>query len=311
MVTETRRRILELFAGAGVLAGLGGAGLATAQSSDDDDGEGMSGMADDLTDGGVKTSRVRFGHFIPDGPAVDIYAFIPGLESVGEVPIVTGLEYSGVRPNIPAEYSDVPSIGVGLKVTPAGEPDETIVRIPEFNFQAGRNYTLLAIGEVYPEGQQPMPQPLALVDNENENPPGYGRTQLPEQDQTRVRFAHVLADGGRVTVRSGGETLASGLRFGEATEYLHVNPDHDIEIYRSGSLAATITGGLDDGTAYTAYVGERKPEAGGFKPKVFATVDAVARANLRTNTRGNRNRGKGKGKGKGNDKGKGNGKDDR
>lgn len=312
MVHETRRRVLKLFASAGVVAGLGGAGVAAAQSDGEGEGDGMSGMVDDLSDGGVKTSRVRFGHFIPDGPAVDVYAFIPGLEEVGEVPINTNLKYSSVRPNIPAEYADVPAIGIGLKITPAGKPDEPIVTIPEFEFEAGRNYTILAIGEVYPENQQPMPQALALVDNESEDPPSYGRTQLPEKGQTLFRFVHALADGGRVTVRSGGETLASNLRFGEATDYLEVDRDEPIHIYRSGNLATTITGGLRPGVAYSAYFSERTPEAGGFKPKVFSTIDAVARPHLKTKTAGgdwNKGKGKkgkkGKGKkGKGDDHGK-------
>ncbi|WP_254535957.1 DUF4397 domain-containing protein [Halomarina litorea] len=299
MVDETRRRVLKLFGAAGALTGLGGAGMVTAQQGDD--GDGMSGMIDDLSDGGVSTSRVRFGHFIPDGPAVDVYAFVPGMEEVGEVPINTNLDYTAVRPNIPAEYADVPAIGIGLKVTPAGKPDEPIVKIPEFDFEAGRNYTVLAIGEVSPELEQPMPQALALVDNEGEDPPGYGRTQLPKQKQTLVRFVHALADGGRVTVRSGGETLASGVRFGETTGYMHVDPKRPIRIYRSGELAKVITGGLRHGTAYSAYVAERTPEAGGFKPKVYATVDAVARPHLRTADS--------KGHG-GNRKGNANGKDD-
>jgi hypothetical protein len=280
MVDQTRRRVLKLFGAAGALTSVGGVGMATAQDTPDEDE--MRGMIEDLSDGGVQTSRVRVGHFIPDGPEVDVYAFVPGFEEVGAVPIITGLDYGQVQPNIPAEYADVPALSIGLKVTPAGKPDEPVVKVPKFDFEAGRNYTLLAIGEIYPELEQPMPQAFPLVDNEGEDPAGYGRTQLPESDETLVRFAHVLADGGRVSVHCDGDTVASGLRFGNATDYIEVDPDDELRISRSGEPAKTITGGLEDGVAYTVYVSERQPEAGGFKPKVFSTVDAVARPDLET-----------------------------
>ncbi|MFC5972080.1 DUF4397 domain-containing protein [Halomarina salina] len=250
-------------------------------------------MVNGLTKGnGIKTARVRFGHLIPDAQPVDVYAYLPQYKSLGEVPINTDLKYGSIRPNIPAEYADIPAITLGIKITPAGEKDNPIIEIKRQKFKAGRNYTLLAVGEAKSEGyDEPPVQALPLVDNEGEKGPSYGRNQLPAPDETKVRFVHALPDAGPVKITaggetnldgsmSGGETLVEEATFGDSTDYLEVDPEKTITIKEYGEAVATVTGDYRPGTKYTVYLVSQQPEPGGLKPFALASVDAVARADL-------------------------------
>ncbi|MFD1513563.1 DUF4397 domain-containing protein [Halomarina rubra] len=292
---STRRDILKLLGAAGALTGVGGAGVVAAQDKGNGNGNAPGeGMMNQLTNGkGIKTARVRFGHVVPDAPPVDVYGFLPQFRELGEVPIQKNLQYTSIRPNIPAEYADIPAIPLGLKITPAGEKDNPIVEVNRFKFKAGRNHTLLAAGEAVSEGyDEPPVQLLSLIDNKGESPPSYGRTELPEPDKTYVRFVHALPDAGRVSVMtagetnvdgsiSGGETLVEKATFGDATDYVEVAEDDTFVISEQGTERATVGGNFREGTKNTVYLVSQAPEPGGLKPFAISSVDAAARLSLR------------------------------
>lgn len=280
MVDDTRRKLLKLLGATGVATTVGGTGIAAAQYPD---GPDVERAADRLEDG-IETARVRVGHLSPDAPAIDVYAFVPGFRAIGEVPVIENLRFPSVRPNIPAEYADIPAVGLGFRVTPHGNADETLFEITDLDPQGGRNYTLLVVGEASPELSQPGLRTLSLVDNRSEQPPGYGRTMLPAADEVTLRVVHAETELGAMDIEVAGKSRGS-VEFGEATTYLRVDPEAPVGLSgdrRSGSgpgLDATVEG-LEAGRAYTLYAVERDPEAGGFKPQVIATIDAVARPSL-------------------------------
>jgi len=229
---------------------------------------------------GIKTARVRVGHFISDGPDVDLRLTLPGVEDMVDLPVYEGLRYGQVIPNVPADYADFPAdVTFGLRVTPAGDPDTTIVEVPEIEFQAGRNYTLLAVGEASPEQEEPEPEALALVDNPDEEPPSYGRNELPDRDRAEVRVVHALpdfTDDFEVAHVEGKRSLGN-VKYGESTGYREVDSEDRISIRAEGSTIATIDGGLRPGTKYTVYITSDTPEPGGNKPTLMPTIDAVGR----------------------------------
>lgn len=283
MIDSTRRELLKALGAAGTATTVG-AGVATAE----DDSPEIGDVVEKIDDG-IETARVRVGHFSPDAPPVDVYAYIPGYRSLGEVSVETDLSFSRVRPALPANYTNVPAMPLGIRITPAGEPEETLCELSRVKPEAGRNYTFLAIGELAPEQSQPEFQVLSLVDNASETPPRDGATMLPSPDETLIRVVHAESEAAAVTVRSGAERL-SAVKFGETTGYRTVDPERPLVLTgrrRSGSGAgterlATITEGLRPGHAYTVYVVEDPPEVGAFTPTVTATVDAVARPRIRT-----------------------------
>jgi hypothetical protein len=287
MVDSTRRKLLKLLGATGAATTVGGAGVAAAH--DDDDAKSKINDAMDEVEDGIESARVRVGHLSPDASAIDVYAYIPGYKSIGQVPVETGLSYPTVRPDLPANYTNVPAMPLGIRVTPAGEKDETLLEISRVELEADRNYTFLAVGEAEPELSQPELQVLTLVDNESEVPPKDGATMLPELDETLVRVVHAESEAESVTVHSGAERLTS-VGFGRTTGYRSVDSDDDLTITghrRSGSGSEgesleTITGGLRRGHAYTVYVVEDQPEVSDFKPTVTVTVDACARPKLET-----------------------------
>ncbi len=280
MVDDTRRRLLKLLGAAGAATTVGGTGLAAAQHPDERD---IEAAADRLEDG-IESARVRVGHLSPDAPAIDVYAFVPGFRALGEVPVIENLRFPSVRPNIPAEYTDIPAVGLGFRVTPHGNADETLFEITDFDPQDGRNYTLLVVGEASPELSQPGLRTLSLVDNRSEQPPGYGRTMLPDGDEVMLRVVHAETELGTMNVEVAGKARRS-VAFGEATRYLRIDPEATVGLSgnrrsESGPGLDVTVEGLEAGRAYTLYAVERDPEVGGFKPQVTATIDAVARPSL-------------------------------
>lgn len=257
------------------------AGAFAAQGQGDGKGQGEDPM--DAMPDGIETARVRVGHLISDAPPVDLRLTLPGLEDVVDLPAYEGLRYGQVVPNIPADYADFPAgVTFGLRVTPAGDPDTTVVEIPEIEFEAGRNYTLLAIGELDSENDEPGPDALALVDNPHEDPPSYGRDQLPSEDETDVRVVHALpdfTDDFRVAQVRGGGGQVGNVKYSEATDYATIDPHGEVSLHAEGETIATV-GGFRPGTRNTVYVVSDTPEPGGNKPVITSTIDAVARPNL-------------------------------
>lgn len=279
MTDMDRRTVLKWLGVASGGVAATSAGAFAAQGRGDGNGDDpMDAMPD-----GIETARVRVGHLISDAPPVDLRLTLPGLEDVVDLPAYEGLRYGQVVPNIPADYADFPAgVTFGLRVTPAGDPDATVVEIPEIEFEAGRNYTLLAVGELDPENDEPGPDALTLVDNPDEEPPGYGRTELPAEDETDVRVVHALPDFTddfrTARVRADGRTVGT-VKYGEATDYATIDPDDEVSLHAKGETIATI-GGFRAGTRNTVYVVSETPEPGGNKPAVTSTIDAVARPNL-------------------------------
>ena len=282
MTDETRRQVLKLFAAAGGTVGLAGSGVALASERS---GDGDDGLVDDLMKGGVETARVRVGHLVPDAPPVDVYAFVPGHLDVGQVRLYRGLNYRSVVPEIPAGYTDVPAVEVGLRITPADDPETTVVEVPRLDLEDDTNYTVLAVGELAAEDDEPEPQALALVDNAGEDPPDYGISQLPESDETFVRFVHASPGADAVSVRSGSETLVDSATFGDATDYIEVDRECTLRLAAGGEPLATVTGDLRAGTRYTVYVADRTPDEEP-TPDIQATVDSVAKPTLQANPGG-------------------------
>jgi hypothetical protein len=278
MTNQTRRELLKLLAASTGAVGIAGTGVAlgSQRSVDEDDDDDM---VDDLIDDGIETARVRIGHLIPDAPPVDIYAFLPGNPDLGEVRLYEGLRFPTIVPELPAGYTDVPAIDVGLRITPADDPDTTVIEVPRLELEDDTNYTVLAVGELTAEDDEPEPEALVLVDNEDEDPPDYGLSQLPENDEVLVRFVHALPGAGAVSVKSGSETLAEGLTFGNATGYLEVD-DCAPHMTADDATLATITGDLRRGTKYTIYVIDDTPDEDP-TPNIQTTIDAVAKPTLR------------------------------
>jgi hypothetical protein len=278
MTNETRREMLKLLAASTGAVSIAGTGVALgSQRSDEDDD-----MVDDLIDDGIETARVRLGHLIPDAPPVDVYAFLPGNPDLGEVRLYEGLRFPTIVPELPAGYTDVPAIDVGLRITPADDPDTTVIEVPRLELEDDTNYTVLAVGELTAEDDEPEPEALVLVDNEDEDPPDYGLSQLPENDEVLVRFVHALPGAGAVSIRSGSDTLVDGAEFGDATGYVEVGGDCALRVTADGATLATITGDLRSGTKYTVYIIDDTPDEKP-TPTIQTTIDAVAKPTLQAN----------------------------
>lgn len=282
MTDMDRRTVLKWLGVASGGVAATSAGVFAAQGQGKGKGKGGEDPMEAMPDG-IETARVRIGHLVPDAPPVDLRLTLPGLEDMVDLPAYEDLKYGVVVPDLPADYADFPAgVTFGLRVTPAGDPDTTVVEIPRFELEAERNYTLLAIGELDPEQDEPSAEPLALVDNPDEEPPSYGRHRLPEADRAQVRVVHALPDFTDdflfARVHGDGESFGE-ITYGQATGYHELHPDDEVTVHGGGERIATIDG-FRPGTKYTAYVVSRTPEAGGNKPTVTATVDAAARPHL-------------------------------
>lgn len=282
MTNETRRELLKLLAASTGAVGIAGTGVALGSQRPEEEDDDMVG---DLIDDGIETARVRIGHLIPDAPPVDVYAFLPGAPDLGRVRLYRSLRYPTIVPELPAGYTDVPAIEVGLRITPAGDPDTTVVEVPSVDLEDDTNYTVLAVGELTAEDDEPGPEALLLVDNEDEDPPDYGLSQLPDDDEVLVRFVHALPGAGAVSIRSGPDTLVDGAEFGDATGYVEVDEDRALCVTADGATLATITGDLRPGTKYTVYIIDDTPDEDP-TPAIQTTIDAVAKPTLRANPGG-------------------------
>ncbi|MFB6300330.1 MAG: DUF4397 domain-containing protein, partial [Halobacteriales archaeon] len=214
------------------------------------------GWADDESgQGDGRTAEVRVGHLSPDAPAVDIYV---GKEPDGE-PTIGGLEYPNVAPGSDGEYLGIEAGEYDITVTPAGTTSPQVIDVDDIPLEPNRDYTILAVGELSPEGDEPSIQPLPLVDNAD------GDTTLPPADATLVRLVHASPDAGEVdlVVKQDGKTLKTipGVSFGDATGYLELPPgDYTIDV-GPGALGVEVT--LKAGTKITGYViGNATPEDG-------------------------------------------------
>lgn len=203
--------------------------------------------------GSGTTTEIRVAHLSPDAPSVDVYV---GTEPGEGDPTVSGLEYASFAPNNTGDYVPLEFGSYDIAVTPAGATSPQVIDVDDLNLQANKDYTILAVGELAPENDEPGIKALPLVDN------GEEETALPPRDKTLVRFVHASPDAGTVDIGvKGGPTLVSGAEFGDASDYIEVAPgDYTITV-GSGALEVPFT--AEAGTKVTAYViGNATPEDG-------------------------------------------------
>ena len=204
------------------------------------------------TPGDGNVAEVRVAHLSPDAPGVDVYV---GKEPDGS-PTIGGLMYPMFAPNASGDYEEFDPGTYDIAVTPAGVTSSQAIDADGVELKPNKDYTILAIGELSPEGDEPGIQPLPLVDNEDEE------TALPPRDKTLVRFVHASPDAGAVDIGvKNGPTLLEGVEFGDASDYIEVAPgDYTITV---GPGALTVPFTAVAGTKVTAYViGNASPEEG-------------------------------------------------
>lgn len=157
---------------------------------------------------------VRVGHLAPDAPAVDVYV---NTEPGEGDPTIAGLSYPTFAPNASGDYLQLESGFYDLTVTtasggssavaaqaatnaptppppPVQQGPSELIDLDSLELAPNRDYTILAIGEINPEGDEPAIRALPLVDNGEDDP------ALPPRDKTLVRFVHASPDAGTVNI---------------------------------------------------------------------------------------------------------------
>lgn len=279
-MTPTRRRVLRSI-GAGTAIVAVGSGVALGDDDTDDQGDGT-------------TAEVRVGHLSPDTPAVDVYVGPPGLDPTDEDtdPAIPGLTYPNFFPGDDGGYLDFSKGTYDISVTPAGVPSVEAIDIDDFELEANRNYTVLAVGELAPEtDDEPAISGLPLVDNGDDD------TALPPADKTLVRFVHASPDAGEVDIAvKDGPTLVEDVQFGDASGYLEIDPgEYTLDV---GPGALEVPFEAEAGTKVSAYViGNATPEEGGDGPLGAEVKDEplAAVTTLDATNPGGGDRGRGRG----------------
>ncbi|MEF8860054.1 MAG: DUF4397 domain-containing protein [Halolamina sp.] len=144
-----------------------------------------------------KTARVRGVHASPDAPNVDIF-------------LDDEKAFSTVHFGDVTEYRSLTGGTYSVVVTAAGDRD-TVAFESEVTLEAGRDYTLAAIGELSEE----TIRPAVLVDDADVDPGHAG-----------VRVLHASPDAPAVDVTTAGSetTLVDDLSFGDATGVGSLDP---------------------------------------------------------------------------------------
>ena len=201
------------------------------------------------------TGRVRVMHASPDTPAVDI--FVDGQKAV------TALAFPNNTP-----YVTLPAGGHNVKVF-VSPSDGTGAPALEatLNVEAGKDYTVLAVGEV-------SKSTLALLPLEDNN-------ATPAAGKAHVRLIHASPDAPPVNVAVSGTDINvfTGVAFKNIGNYTPVDAGTyslDVKVNASGATVLTVPNlQLQARTVYTAVaVGL----AGNGTLKVIPLVDAQAPA---------------------------------
>ncbi|WP_458206761.1 DUF4397 domain-containing protein [Haladaptatus sp. NG-SE-30] len=243
---------------------LGVAGVATIFS-----GAGVIGLvgADGHEDGGDEAmAAVRVAHASPDAPNVDVY--VDGTKVLADVP------FKAI-----SDYLMVPAGTRSVEVTAAGDP-ETVAFSGDLPVEA-KTYTVAAVGELTSEDTEF--KPWVLLDDDSVS-----------DGMAKVRLAHVAPDAPTVdvTVMDGETTLFDGVSYGEASDYLEVEPgDYTLEVRgdtedNDGDVAATFDVTLEAGTVYTAFAeGYLTPddEPANEPFDLVVTMDGVAKDDEKSN----------------------------
>ncbi|MFC6835457.1 DUF4397 domain-containing protein [Halomarina ordinaria] len=262
MTDTDRRTVLKLLGVAGAASALGGVGFVSAnehesnETANETDGEEMvPGAA-----GGLATGGVRVGHLSPDTPPVDVYVGVDAeFDPADTSPALAGLEYGTFAPGATGRYFEVPEGTYALKVTPAGDPETVAIDVPEFEVVEGQDATVLAVGELDPESDEPALEPLVITDTEGEDLPD------PSAGEAAIRFVHASPDAGAVDIAVADRTVAEDVEFGGVSDYV---PSEDctqvLQVIAGGVPALVLQAYLPGGTKSTAYVvGSVSPDGGG------------------------------------------------
>jgi len=213
-MSATRRDALKALGAAGVLSVVG-AGAATAQEGDDDDGVELD--ADE--------AAVRVAHASPDAPDVDVL--------VDGEPAFTGVEYGTVT-----EYATLPTGTYTVTITAAGDRD-TVAFEGEVTVEPGY-FTVAAVGELSEDTFEPaiLADGNAALVRLYHASPDAPAVDVAVEDTEFVPFEDVSF--GQVTDYA---TVAPG------SYTLGVRPAGDDE----ADPVATFDVELERGTVYTAY----------------------------------------------------------
>ncbi|WP_254663228.1 DUF4397 domain-containing protein [Haladaptatus sp. W1] len=199
---------------------VGGAGVANLVGADDHKGD-------------EEMAAVRVAHASPDAPNVDVW--VDGSKVLSDVP------FKAI-----SEYLMVPTGTRNVKITAAGD-SSTVAFEGDLPVEAG-TYTVAAIGELTSDDTEVTPWPL--MDDKS-----------VADGMAKVRLAHVSPDAPAVdvTVMDGETTLFDDVGYGEASDYLEVEPgNYTLEVRgdtdsNDGDVAATFEVSLEPGNCYTAF----------------------------------------------------------
>ncbi|ACL25028.1 DUF4397 domain-containing protein [Chloroflexus aggregans] len=159
------------------------------------------------------TAKVRVIHASPDAPAVDVF--------VNGNAVLTNVGFFAASP-----YLDLPAGTYRVQVAPTGAGAGSAVIDANVTIEAGRAYTIAAVGPVA------SIKPQVIVDN----------LSAPVAGQAKVRVYHFSPDAPAVDVKlANGTTLISNLAFPDASDYLEVPAGtYDLQVTPAGGDAVVI-----------------------------------------------------------------------
>ncbi|MGC8949748.1 DUF4397 domain-containing protein [Chloroflexus sp.] len=159
------------------------------------------------------TAKVRVIHASPDAPAVDVF--------VNGNAVLTNVGFFAASP-----YLDLPAGTYRVQVAPTGAGAGSAVIDANVTIEAGRAYTIAAVGPVA------SIKPQVIVDN----------LSAPAAGQAKVRVYHFSPDAPAVDVKlANGTTLISNLAFPDASDYLEVPAGtYDLQVTPAGGDAVVI-----------------------------------------------------------------------
>lgn len=204
--------------GAGLVAALG-VGTATGVETDAAGSEGGDGA----------TVPVRVAHLVPDGRTVDVY--VNGRRALSR------LEYGEVSPYVP-----LPTGEHTVRVVVAGDSDEVVAENTDTLSAGGGPQTVVAVGQ--------------RTDDSLETHTVSDARSGHDPSTAKVRVVHASPDAPSVTVSAGDATLAEGLGFGEAGEYVTVPAgDHSVSVAPAGGgdPVTSFEASLDGCSVYTVF----------------------------------------------------------
>jgi hypothetical protein len=234
MQQQTRRRVLQSAGGLGSLVLLGGTGVASVAADDDGD------------------AKVRVAHASPDAPAVDV--FVEGAKVLAAVPFGTVSSYL----EIAAGTYEVAIAAASDADSPGDAP--VVVFQGDLTLDA-EDYTVAAIGELSPEGDEPGFSVDVFTDKLGVLDGGTGRVRVYHAVPDAPPVDVWVVDGNAEKVLP----ITTGLAFSQASDNVEVPAgDYRVAVYPAGS-DAIVAGPYDvtvrDGEVLTVFAeGNLVPE---------------------------------------------------